>query len=291
MRVLSVFGTRPEAIKMAPVVHALAADPRFEGRVCVTAQHRGMLDQVLQRFAITPDHDLGIMKAGQDLFDVTSRVLLGLRDVLEIEKPDAVLVHGDTTTTLAATLAAFYKQIPVGHVEAGLRTGNLYSPWPEEANRVLADKLCHWHFAPTERSRDVLLAEGAEPSRVVVTGNTVIIKPATDTPWIVRLLVDCLVDAGFPEGVVNFVTGPGRTLGQALVDSKEVDGVTFTGSMPVGMKIHRSFIPPTERSRSSRSTACCPWSTRRIPGSTGRTRSSTRCATPSGVWSRPPPSP
>lgn len=174
MRVLSVFGTRPEAIKMAPVVHALAADPRFEGRVCVTAQHRGMLDQALANFNVRPDHDLNVMAPGQDLTDVTSRVLLGLRDVFRAEKPDAVLVHGDTTTTLAATLAAFYAHIPVGHVEAGLRTGNLQSPWPEEANRVLADKICHWHFAPTDYSRDNLLREGTDPKRVFVTGNTVI---------------------------------------------------------------------------------------------------------------------
>lgn len=174
IRVLSVFGTRPEAIKMAPVVHALAADPRFDARVCVTAQHRSMLDQALADFGIAPHHDLNVMSPGQDLYDVTSRVLMGLRDVLKAEKPDAVLVHGDTTTTLAATLAAFYAHVPVGHVEAGLRTGDLTSPWPEEANRVLADKLCRWHFAPTAWSRDKLLAEGAEPSRVFVTGNTVI---------------------------------------------------------------------------------------------------------------------
>lgn len=173
-RVLSVFGTRPEAIKMAPVVHALEASDTLDSRVCVTAQHRGMLDQVLSLFEITPHHDLGIMKPGQDLYDVTSRVLLGMRDVLRDEQPAAILVHGDTTTTLAATMAAFYARIPVGHVEAGLRTGNLYSPWPEEANRVLADRLCRWHFAPTEASRDMLLGEGSDPAGVSVTGNTVI---------------------------------------------------------------------------------------------------------------------
>jgi len=173
-RVLSVFGTRPEAIKMAPVVRALEGDPGFQSRVCVTAQHRGMLDQVLEAFGIAPDHDLGIMRAEQDLYDITSRVLLGLREVLRAERPDLVLVHGDTTTTLAATLAAFYAHIPVGHVEAGLRTGTFEAPWPEEANRVLADRLCTWHFAPTPRARDALLAEGLEPSRIVVTGNTVI---------------------------------------------------------------------------------------------------------------------
>ncbi|MBW1879160.1 MAG: UDP-N-acetylglucosamine 2-epimerase (non-hydrolyzing) [Deltaproteobacteria bacterium] len=159
---------------MAPVVRALEASPDFEGRVCVTAQHRGMLDQVLAAFGISPHHDLGIMRAEQDLYDITSRVLLGLREVLHAERPDLVLVHGDTTTTLAATLAAFYAHIPVGHVEAGLRTGSLEAPWPEEANRVLADRLCTWHFAPTALARDALLAEGLEPSRIRVTGNTVI---------------------------------------------------------------------------------------------------------------------
>lgn len=172
--VLSVFGTRPEAIKMAPVVQAVHAHPRLQSRVCVTAQHRGMLDQVLSLFDIRPHHDLGIMKPGQDLYDVTSRVLLGMRDVLRAEQPAIVLVHGDTTTTFAATLAAFYARIPVGHVEAGLRTGNLYSPWPEEANRVLADSLCALWFPPTEASRKTLLAEGCDPDRVRVTGNTVI---------------------------------------------------------------------------------------------------------------------
>jgi UDP-N-acetylglucosamine 2-epimerase (non-hydrolysing) len=173
-RVLSVFGTRPEAIKMAPVVRALEQAPGFESRVCVTAQHRGMLDQVLDVFQIKPHHDLNLMQPGQDLYDITARVLLGLRPVLEQEQPDVVLVHGDTTTTLAATLAAFYKHIPVGHVEAGLRTGNLAAPWPEEANRVLADQLCRFHFAPTTTSRARLVAEGHNESRVWVTGNTVI---------------------------------------------------------------------------------------------------------------------
>jgi UDP-N-acetylglucosamine 2-epimerase (non-hydrolysing) len=173
-RVLTVFGTRPEAIKMAPVVRALEDDPRFESRICVTAQHRSMLDQVLDAFAIRPHHDLGVMRPHQDLTDVTSGILLGLREVLREEQPDAVLVHGDTTTTLAATLAAFYARIPVGHVEAGLRTGNLASPWPEEANRVLTDRLCHWHFAPTPHARDHLIREGLPPERIFVTGNTVI---------------------------------------------------------------------------------------------------------------------
>ena len=174
MRVLSIFGTRPEAIKMAPVVRALDATDGIESRVCVTAQHRDMLDQVLSAFDITPHTDLDLMKPGQDLFDITSRALLGLRDVLRSEAPDAILVHGDTTTCLAATLAGFYARIPVGHVEAGLRTGDLSAPFPEEANRVLADKICHWHFAPTERSQQVLIDEGLDPSRIHVTGNTVI---------------------------------------------------------------------------------------------------------------------
>lgn len=173
-RVLSVFGTRPEAIKMAPVVRAVEAHTELESRVCVTAQHRGMLDQVLELFDITPHHDLEIMKPGQDLFDVTSRVLIGMREVLRVEKPDVVLVHGDTTTTFAATLAAFYARIPVGHVEAGLRTGDLASPWPEEANRVLADQLCRWHFAPTERAAQALRREHLDPARIYTTGNTVI---------------------------------------------------------------------------------------------------------------------
>ena len=174
LRVLSVFGTRPEAIKMAPVVRALEAAPGIDGRVCVTAQHRDMLDQVLELFELEPHHDLDLMKPGQDLTDVTCRVLQGLRSVLAEEKPDLVLVHGDTTTTFAATLASFYARVPVGHVEAGLRTHDLYAPFPEEANRVLADRLCAMFFAPTERSRDNLLAEGCDAERVFVSGNTVI---------------------------------------------------------------------------------------------------------------------
>ena len=173
-RVLSVFGTRPEAIKMAPVVQALAADPDFEGRVCVTGQHRGMLDQALSLFGITPDHDLNVMRPGQNLTELTARILTGMKDVLEVEKPDVVLVHGDTTTTLAATLAAFYAHIPVGHVEAGLRTGDLSSPFPEEANRVLADQLCTYLFPPTQGSMENLKREHLPAERMWVTGNTVI---------------------------------------------------------------------------------------------------------------------
>jgi len=174
MKTLCVFGTRPEAIKMAPLVKALASDSRFESRVCVTGQHREMLDQVLDLFSIEPDHDLNIMKPGQDLTDVTCSILGGLREVLATEKPDIVLVHGDTATTFATSLAAYYQQIPVGHVEAGLRTGNLYSPWPEEANRKLTGALTNLHFAPTDTSRSNLAREGVKEGSIVVTGNTVI---------------------------------------------------------------------------------------------------------------------
>ena len=173
-RVLSVFGTRPEAIKMAPVVLALEQAEDFESRVCVTAQHREMLDQVLNLFEITPDYDLDIMLPGQDLFDVTARSLLGLRDVLRKDKPDLVLVQGDTTTCFTAALAAFYEHIPVGHVEAGLRTGNLDAPFPEEANRSLVGRIAAYHFAPTQRSRQNLLAESVPDDKIWVTGNTVI---------------------------------------------------------------------------------------------------------------------
>lgn len=173
-RILLVFGTRPEAIKMAPLVKKFLKDSTFQTKVVVTAQHREMLDQVLNLFDITPDYDLNIMKSGQDLYDVTSAVLLGLRDVLKEFKPDLVLVHGDTTTTFSATLAAFYQQIPVGHVEAGLRTGNMYSPWPEEINRVLTTRLAKFHFAPTAHNEKTLLKEGILRDNVVVTGNTVI---------------------------------------------------------------------------------------------------------------------
>ncbi len=173
--ILLVFGTRPEAIKMAPLVHALLAEPQaFDVKVCVTAQHREMLDQVLQIFDINPDIDLNLMKAGQDLFDVTSSVLLGMRGVFAKQRPDAVLVHGDTTTTLATAVAGFYAGVPVGHVEAGLRTHDVYAPFPEEFNRQVASKVTRWHFAPTQLSRDNLLAEGVPASSITVTGNTVI---------------------------------------------------------------------------------------------------------------------
>ncbi len=173
-RVLTVFGTRPEAIKMAPLVHALSADERFEAKCCVTAQHREMLDQVLELFEIKPDYDLDLMRAGQSLNDVTARILLELKPVLQEFKPDVVLVHGDTATTFAASLAAYYEQIAVGHVEAGLRTGNIYSPWPEEANRKLTGALTQYHFAPTETSQNNLLRENFDKENISVTGNTVI---------------------------------------------------------------------------------------------------------------------
>lgn len=170
-----VFGTRPEAIKMAPLVKELQKYPdEFKTSVCVTGQHRQMLDQVLRIFGITPDQDLDIMKKGQDLYDVTSRVLLGMREVLRKEKPNIVLVHGDTTTSMAAALASFYQQIPVGHIEAGLRTYNIYSPWPEEMNRQITGRIATYHFAPTQLSRKNLLSEGIDDSCIMVTGNTVI---------------------------------------------------------------------------------------------------------------------
>ncbi|WP_095064135.1 non-hydrolyzing UDP-N-acetylglucosamine 2-epimerase [Pseudomonas sp. Irchel s3f19] len=174
LKTLIVFGTRPEAIKMAPLALNLDQDDRFESRVCVTGQHRQMLDQVLELFEITPDYDLNIMKPGQDLTDVTTAILQGLKPVLAEFKPDVVLVHGDTATTLATSLAAYYQQIPIAHVEAGLRTNNLYSPWPEEGNRRLTGTLAALHFAPTSTSRDNLLKEGTDAATIYTTGNTVI---------------------------------------------------------------------------------------------------------------------
>ncbi len=173
-KILTVFGTRPEAIKMAPVVHALASDNRFNSKVCITGQHREMLDQVLQLFEINPDFDLNIMKHEQTLYDVTTSILVGLKKVLDDFKPDIVLVHGDTATTFAASLAAYYKKIKVGHIEAGLRTGNIYSPWPEEANRKLTSTISNYHFAPTNGSKKNLQEEGVNEDSIVVTGNTVI---------------------------------------------------------------------------------------------------------------------
>lgn len=174
-KIMLVFGTRPEAIKMAPLVREFRKYPKdFQTIVCVTGQHRQMLDQVLSLFEIVPDYDLNIMKQGQDLYDVTARVLVGMRDVLKETQPDIVLVHGDTTTSTAAALAAFYQQIPVGHVEAGLRTHNIYNPWPEEINRQITGRIATYHFSPTLLSRQNLLDEGVKENRIAVTGNTVI---------------------------------------------------------------------------------------------------------------------
>lgn len=208
-RVMLVFGTRPEAIKMAPLITRLKDNDAFHTMVAVTAQHREMLDQVLELFEIIPDYDLNIMKSGQDLYDVNSAVLLGMRDVLKEAKPDIVLVHGDTATTFAATLAAFYAQIPVGHVEAGLRTYDLLSPWPEEANRQLTGRLARWHFAPTERNRNDLLSEGIDDDRIVVTGNTVIdalqmvTRKIFSSPELRGLIQKLLVSAGLNLDVTN----------------------------------------------------------------------------------------
>lgn len=173
-KILTVFGTRPEAIKMAPLVRALDSDKRFEAKCCVTAQHREMLDQVIELFDLSPDYDLDLMKSGQSLNDVTARILQELKSVLQDFKPDVVLVHGDTATTFAASLAAYYEQISVGHVEAGLRTGDIFSPWPEEANRQLTSVLAKYHFAPTETSKVNLLKENIALDNITITGNTVI---------------------------------------------------------------------------------------------------------------------
>ncbi len=173
-KILAVIGTRPEAIKMVPVLYALKKQKTFKVSLCITAQQREMLDEVLSLFEITPEYDLNIMKADQSLYEITAKILLGMQKVLEVYQPDLVLVHGDTTTSTTASLAAFYQKIPVGHVEAGLRTGNIYSPWPEEANRRITAVLAHFHFAPTAKSKENLLNENIPSERIIVTGNTVI---------------------------------------------------------------------------------------------------------------------
>ena len=213
-KILLVFGTRPEAIKMCPLVLALRERPEdFETQVCVTGQHREMLDQVLRIFDVRPDYDLNIMKQGQDLYDVTARVLVGMRGVLDEAKPDVVLVHGDTTTSMAAALAAFYRQIPVGHVEAGLRTHNLYSPWPEEMNRQVTGRIATYHFSPTPLSRQNLLDEGVPEERITVTGNTVIdalqqvVARIREDSALAATLAGRIREAGYDGAVIAGATG------------------------------------------------------------------------------------
>jgi UDP-N-acetylglucosamine 2-epimerase (non-hydrolysing) len=223
MNVLIVFGTRPEAIKMAPVVRMLQESLNVS--VCVTAQHREMLDQVLDLFEIVPDYDLNIMKQGQDLFDVTSRVLLGMKEIILKDKPDLILVHGDTTTTMATALAGFYLQVPVGHVEAGLRTHDLMSPFPEEFNRQVTGRVAFFHFAPTEQARQNLLAEQVPDENIIVTGNTVIdallliVKKARAVPFSNELLEQLTFLADKSNHRIILVTGHRReSFGQGFED-------------------------------------------------------------------------
>jgi len=228
LRVLSVFGTRPEAIKMAPVVLGLAKHDAIESKVCVTAQHRQMLDQVLDLFEITPEYDLDLMTKGQDLFDITAKSLLGLRDTLRQECPDLILVHGDTTTCFTATLAAFYEGIPVGHVEAGLRTGDMKAPFPEEANRSLVGRLADFHFAPTEIARENLLKENISGSSIIVTGNTVIdallmvrekVNYFTDDFWLERFGQSLYSSIINKKRKLVLITGHRReNFGQGFID-------------------------------------------------------------------------
>lgn len=228
IRALSIFGTRPEAIKMAPIVRRLAAHPGFTSHVCVTAQHREMLDQVLEIFSIEPDYDLNVMRQGQDLSSLTGRILTGIRDVLRADKPDIVLVQGDTTTCMAAALAAFYEHIPIGHVEAGLRSGRLDAPFPEEANRSIVSRIADLHFAPTEKSRANLREEGIPDERIVVTGNTVIdallqssarVSAYPAEHWQSQLGPDLSARLDQGEGKVILVTGHRReNFGQGMED-------------------------------------------------------------------------
>ncbi len=227
-KIYLVFGTRPEAIKMAPLVKAFQAQTdSFETKVCVTAQHREMLDQVLSLFAITADFDLNVMQPNQNLYDITNQVLTGMKTVFKENRPDFVFVHGDTTTTFAVSLAAFYEKITVAHIEAGLRTGNLYSPWPEEANRKLTTQLTRYHFAPTAQSRDNLIKENVEPNNIIVTGNTVIDalllmtdKLETDTAFC-NAVHQSVKHKGFDPKAAEFilVTGHRReNFGQGFID-------------------------------------------------------------------------
>lgn len=216
-KILLVFGTRPEAIKMAPLVKAFQKDTEhFETRVCVTAQHRQMLDQVLEVFGITPEYDLNIMAPNQDLYDITAKVLMGLREVLKDFRPDTVLVHGDTTTSMAASLAAFYMQIPVGHVEAGLRTYNMLSPWPEEMNRQVTDRICTYYFAPTEQSKKNLLQENIDEKKIFITGNTVIdallmaVDIISSTPGMEEKIAKELQEKGYTVGSREYILVTGH---------------------------------------------------------------------------------
>lgn len=227
-KILLVFGTRPEAIKMAPLVKAFQEqNQEFQTKVCVTAQHREMLDQVLDIFGIVPDFDLNIMKPNQDLYDITSNILQGIKDVFKTYRPDIIFVHGDTTTTFAVSLAAFYEKIAVGHVEAGLRTGNIYSPWPEEANRKLTSQLTTYHFAPTQQSQENLLKENIAPEKIIVTGNTVIDalllmrdRLESDVPFREQVQKS-IKEKGFDPEAAEFilVTGHRReNFGQGFID-------------------------------------------------------------------------
>ncbi len=216
-KILLVFGTRPEAIKMAPLVKAFQKDTEhFETRVCVTAQHRQMLDQVLEVFGITPEYDLNIMAPNQDLYDITAKVLMGLREVLKDFHPDTVLVHGDTTTSMAASLAAFYMQIPVGHVEAGLRTYNMLSPWPEEMNRQVTDRICTYYFAPTEQSKKNLLQENIDEKKIFITGNTVIdallmaVDIISSTPGMEEKIAKEFQEKGYTVGSREYILVTGH---------------------------------------------------------------------------------
>jgi UDP-N-acetylglucosamine 2-epimerase (non-hydrolysing) len=230
-KVLTVFGTRPEAIKMVPLALELEKNDEIESAVCVTAQHREMLDQVLALFGVLPEYDLNIMKQGQDLFDVTSRVLMGMRDVIRDFKPDVVLVHGDTTTTFAVSVAAFYEKVKIGHVEAGLRTWNLQSPWPEEANRQLTDVLADYYFAPTETSSENLKKEGRPEDKISITGNTVIdalykvTSQIQDSPKDQKRLNTIISEAGFsiaPTRRIILITGHRReNFGQGFLNMCE----------------------------------------------------------------------
>ena len=231
MKVLIIFGTRPEAIKMAPLIKELKYEKDFVTKVCVTAQHREMLDQVLDIFEITPDYDLNLMQKGQDLYDITSGVLVGMKKVLEDYNPDIVLVHGDTTTTFSASLAAFYQKIKIGHIEAGLRTNDIYSPWPEEANRQLTGVLATYHFAPTKTAKENLLRENKKEGSIVITGNTVIdtlylmLEKIKENKYLKKEIADsiasCIIDKDFLIETSKFilVTGHRReNFGRGFID-------------------------------------------------------------------------